>query len=203
MNWILQSSGTTPPRYLRDYRHGSERRWTCDVREAEKFLRAIDAIEMAQRLSWEHKEPIEAVNVPCGNGWTPEAFRDMADHMRDVIDTQRRYYGEPELDMECGKVTLNKQYQEGIVLPPSPLACAAQHCLDYARGGPFCARHAEIIGAADSMAAAASARAMMITNEQIDEAAGHRAVRDALNEAAAAFSPDDDDEPTMYFTRTI
>ena len=69
MHWILKLAGTTPPLFLRDYRHCSNGLWSADTRCAEPFIRAIDALEMARRLSWIRGEKIEAARVPTDSSW--------------------------------------------------------------------------------------------------------------------------------------
>ena len=80
MSWILKLSGTSPPLYLRDYRHGASGHWTADERCAEPFIRAIDALEMARRLSHLRGERIEAVSLTTGEDLLP-ADQGEQDHL--------------------------------------------------------------------------------------------------------------------------
>ena len=148
VQWVLVLENSHPPRYLRNYIHGSNYLTTSDAREAEPFRRAIDAKEMSRRVSWLTKIYWDVACVPCDE----------------------------------------------------PL-CALEGCTRFqAEDSTMCCHHRDM-----GFGEAVRELANRLTDDQITEAAAHAAVRDALDNAIAAFDPDGEDSDQdchLYATRT-
>lgn len=72
--WVLRMVwADKPAQHLRDFRYGSLSPWSADVREAEIFIREVDADEMARRISWLLRLPVEMVQSPVDPDETPAA----------------------------------------------------------------------------------------------------------------------------------
>ena len=68
--WILKKTVQGAPLYLVDYRRppADGRLWDTDLSQAERFVSALDAIEMARRLSYFLGVQIEAASPPDWDG---------------------------------------------------------------------------------------------------------------------------------------
>lgn len=62
--WRLIVKGVFPHSYLRDYKYDCQHLLTVDERQAEFFVRKIDACEMARRVSWLKGIDFEAIPRP-------------------------------------------------------------------------------------------------------------------------------------------
>lgn len=60
--WVLKLAGVSTTKYLADYRTGRAP-WTHDLGRAESFTRAIDAVEMARRVSHLLGMDVEAMSI--------------------------------------------------------------------------------------------------------------------------------------------